>query len=129
MIPEQNTTYYKIYNKLRRSYGFYNKTRDAFPAAKIRKERFRKVLNIRTKSCFSNFEVGWRTFPWSRKCLSVVLKYMQVISGFVNTKKSCVSWKMFEMEFKFSKLVKSIVFRCLYKVKRHLSKNMKKISA
>ena len=33
------------------------KTRDAFPAAKIRKEWFRKVFNVLTKSHFSNFEV------------------------------------------------------------------------
>ena len=33
-------------------------TRDAFPAAKIRKEKFRKVFNIWTKSHFNNFEVG-----------------------------------------------------------------------
>ena len=49
-------------------------TRGAFPAAKIRKEGFRKVFNVWNKSLFSNFEVGWKTFPWSRKCLSVVLK-------------------------------------------------------
>ena len=36
-----------------------------------------------------------------------------IIGGSVKTKKSCVSWKMFEMEFKFLKLVKNIVFRCL----------------
>ena len=36
-----------------------------------------------------------------------------MIAGSVKTKKSCVSWKMFEMEFKFSKLVKIIVPRCL----------------
>ena len=41
------------------------------------------------------------------------LKQMQIINGSVKTKKLCVSSKMFEMEFKFSKLVKSIVFRSL----------------
>ena len=51
-----------------------SETRDTFPVEKIRKEVFRKVFNVWTKSHFSNFEVGWRTFPWSRKCLSVVLK-------------------------------------------------------
>ena len=30
-----------------------------------------------------------------------------MITGSVKTKKWCVSWKMFEMEFKFSKLVKT----------------------
>ena len=39
-------------------------TRDAFPAAKIRKEGYRKVFNVWTESYFSNFEVGLRTFPW-----------------------------------------------------------------
>ena len=33
-------------------------TRDAFPTAKTRKEGFRKVFNVWTKSHFSNFEVG-----------------------------------------------------------------------
>ena len=33
-------------------------TRDAFIAAKILKEGFRKVYNVWTKSHFSNFEVG-----------------------------------------------------------------------
>ena len=36
-----------------------------------------------------------------------------MITGSFNTKKSCVSWKMYEMKFKFSKWIKSIVFRCL----------------
>ena len=44
-----------------------------------------------------NFAVGWRTFPWSRKCLLVILKQIEIINGPVKTK-SCVSWKMFEME-------------------------------
>ena len=34
------------------------KPRDPFPAAKIRKEEFRKVFNVLTKSHFSNFDVG-----------------------------------------------------------------------
>ena len=38
---------------------------------------------------------------------------MQTITEYIKTKKSCAYWKMFEMEFKFSKLVKSFVFRCL----------------
>ena len=41
------------------------------------------------------------------------LNSYKIITGSVKTKKSLVSWKMLEMEFKFSKLVKSIVFRCL----------------
>ena len=41
----------------------------------------------------------------------------QIITGSVKTKKSCVSWKTFEMEFKFSKLVKSIVFSYLRAIK------------
>ena len=45
--------------------------------------------------------------------LSVVLKEMQIITGSVKTKKSYVSWKMFKMELKFSKLVKIVVFRCV----------------
>ena len=32
--------------------------------------------------------------------------------------RNCVSWKMFEMELRFSKLVKIIVFRCLQTTKR-----------
>ena len=52
-------------------------------------------------------------FPWSRKCLSVVPKQIQIMTGSVKTKKSCVSWTIFEMEIKFSKLVKITVFRCL----------------
>ena len=54
------------------------KTRDAFPAAKTRKEGFRKVFNVWSKSHFSNFGVGWRTFPWSQKCLSVVHKIFKI---------------------------------------------------
>ena len=118
---------------------------NAFLVAKIRKEGFQKVFNAWTKSHFSNFEVGWWTFSCSRKYLSMVLKQIQIINGSVKTKKSCVSWKLFEMEFKFSKLVKIIVFRCLQankmveiclngwntlrvtdKVNRHLSKKIKK---
>ena len=44
-------------------------------------------------------------FLWLQKCLSVVLKYIQIVIASVIAKKSCVSLKMFEMEFKFSKLV------------------------
>ena len=33
--------------------------------------------------------------------------------GNKETKKSCFSWEMFKMEYKFKKLVKIIVFRCL----------------
>ena len=118
---------------------FKKKTRGAFPAAKIRKEGFWKVFNVWNKSLFSNFEVGWRMFPWSRKCLSVVLKQIQIINGSVKAKKSCASRNFFDMEFKFSKLFKSIVFRCLranktvgcseyaLRNRRNLSKKMKKI--
>ena len=65
--------------------------------------------------------------------MSVGYSYIQIITGSFNTKKSCVSWKMFETEFKFSKLVKIIVFRGLRvnqtlcvadKVIRHLAKKM-----
>ena len=52
-------------------------------------------------------------FSWSRKCLSIVLKQIQIISSSVKTKVSRFSWKMFEVKFKFSKLVKSTEFRCL----------------
>ena len=44
------------------------------PGSSLRKKGFRKVFSVWTKSHFSNFEVGWQTFPWSRKCMSVVLK-------------------------------------------------------
>ena len=52
------------------------------------------------------------TFRWDdgrstdHECLSVVLKQIQLIIGSIKTIKSCVSWKMLEMEFTFSKLVK-----------------------
>ena len=36
---------------------------DAFPAATIRRKGLQKVFNVWTKSHFSNFEVGRRTFP------------------------------------------------------------------
>ena len=39
------------------------KTRDSFPAAKIRKEGSQKLLTVETKSRFSNFYVGWRRSP------------------------------------------------------------------
>ena len=42
-------------------------TREAFPAVKICKEGLRKVFNVWNKSHFSNFEMGWRPFPLSRK--------------------------------------------------------------
>ena len=48
--------------------------------------------------------------PCHEKCMSVVFKWIQIISGSVKTKKSC---EMFEMEFRFLKMVKSIVIRCL----------------
>ena len=65
--------------------------------------------------------------------MSVGYSYIQIITGSFNTKKSCVSWKMFETEFKFSKLFKTIVFRGLRvnqtlcvadKVIRQLAKKM-----
>ena len=37
----------------------------------------------------------------------------QIINGSVKTKKSCASRNVFEIGFKFSKLVKGIMFRCL----------------
>ena len=43
----------------------------------------------------------------------VVLKQIQIITGSIKTKKLCVSWKIFKMEFEISTLVKSIVLRCL----------------
>ena len=46
-------------------------------------------------------------------CRWFLLEQIQIITGSVKTKKSCVSWKMFEMEFKFSELFKIIVFGCL----------------
>ena len=39
-------------------------------------------------------------------------------SGSVKTKKSCVSWEMFKIEFKFSKLIKSSVFQISEPTKR-----------
>ena len=42
-------------------------------------------------------------------CRWFLLKQIQIITGSVKTKKSCVSWKMFKMEFKFSELFKIIV--------------------
>ena len=89
-------------------------TRDAYSVAKIRNTGFRKVFNVWTKSHFSNFEVGQRTLPWSRKCLSWVFKQIQTITGCPSKLRNRVfSWKMCKMSFKFSKLIKSIVFRCL----------------
>ena len=37
---------------------FSQKTRDAFPTAKVRKEGFQNVFNVWVKSHFSNFELG-----------------------------------------------------------------------
>ena len=34
----------------------------------------------------------------------MILKQIQIITGSFKTKNSCVSWKMFEIEFKYSKL-------------------------
>ena len=41
-----------------KDFQFFNGTRDAIPAAKIRKSGLRKVFTVWTKSHFSNFEVG-----------------------------------------------------------------------
>ena len=64
--------------------------------------------------------------PWSRKCLSVVLKYTKTSTGSVKTKKLCVSWKMLKIEFKFLRLAKSIVFKCLPLISDVLSMNKRK---
>ena len=77
------------------------------------------------------------------------LKKIQVIIDSVKSKKSYISWKMFEMEFKFSKFSSIRSKRCVeispsqqndwvlrvqhtlcitYNVNRHLSKKMKKVS-
>ena len=80
-------------------------TREAFPAAKIRKEGCRKLFNVWAKLHFSNFEAEYRRFlGHENACRWFLNRYKQLFG---------VSWKMFEMKFKFSKLVKSIVFRCL----------------
>ena len=53
-----------------------------------------------------NFGMIWRTFPWSRKCLSVFflkkLTLVLIVTESFKTQKSCISWRMFKMEFKFS---------------------------
>ena len=46
--------------------------------------------------------------PWSRKCLLMVLKYIQIITGSVKTKKSCFSWKMFEINLNFQNWSKAL---------------------
>ena len=38
---------------------------------------------------------------------------IDAITGPVKSRKSCVSRKMFEIELKFSELLKRVVFRCL----------------
>ena len=57
------------------------KTRTVFPTAKFCKEELHKVFNVSTKSHFSNFQVGWKTFPWPLKALLVFLKKVLIISG------------------------------------------------
>ena len=42
-------------------------TRNAFQAAKIRKERSQNVFTDWTKFHFNRFDVWWRTFFWSEK--------------------------------------------------------------
>ena len=49
-------------------------TKNPFPAGKICKEGFPKVLVFEQNHILVTLRWGWRTFPWSRKCLSVVLK-------------------------------------------------------
>ena len=100
-LNQQNTPssiFIKVYlyrSKNPHKIGFerYFITRNAFLAAKLRKDGFRKLFTVRTKSHFSNFELGWPTFAWSRECLSLVFN-TQIITGSVKTKKACVSWKM-----------------------------------
>ena len=53
---------------------------------------------------------GMRRSPGLKRFLSVVLKSLEEIAGSVRTKKM-KKRELFKMEFKFSKLVKSIVCR------------------
>ena len=47
---------------------------NSLPGSKNPQKGSRKVFNVWAKPHFSNFDVGRRPFPCSRKCLSVVLK-------------------------------------------------------
>ena len=53
------------------------------------------------------------TLKWDKERLSLVLIEIQIITGSVKTKKSCASRNMFRVKFRFSKLAKRIVIRCL----------------
>ena len=88
-------------------------TRDAFfPAVKTRKEGSPKVFNKYTKSHFRNFEYGSfhdhenvRLFFYGEPYAGSLLKEIQTVTEPVKIKKSYGSWKMFDMEFKFSKML------------------------
>ena len=65
-------------------------TRDVFPAANIRKGRFRKVSNVWIKSHFNNFELGWRTFPWSPKCWWFLNRYKDLLGPSKLKSRACL---------------------------------------
>ena len=83
-----------------------------FRQQKSAKKDSKRYLMFGPNLILVTLEVGLRTFSLSRNvCRWFVTGKNH--SWVVTTKKSCVSWKMFKMKFKFSKLVKSIVFMCL----------------
>ena len=103
-LNQQNTPWsifnmvylYRSKNPHKIGFERYFITRDAFLAAKLRKEGFWELFTVRTKSHLSNFEVGWPTFPWSRGCLSLVFN-TQIITGSSELKKrvflgKCTKW-------------------------------------
>ena len=99
-MPIQKT--FKELTKIERQQSI---TRDA-------KKDSKRYLMFGPNLILVTLEVGLRTFSLSRNvCRWFVTGKNH--SWVVTTKKSCVSWKMFKMKFKFSKLVKSIVFMCL----------------
>ena len=90
-----------------------NITRDGFPAVNIYKEWSPRIFNFWTKSHSSNFWDGITHVPLVRKTSAggffqrnlrwLFPKEIHRITESVKTKKSCVSWKIFEIEFKFLK--------------------------
>ena len=116
---------------------------------KFAKKGSKKVLNVWTKSHFSNFEMGWRTFSCSRKCLLVVLRY-KLLLGLSKLRNrmflgKCTKWNLIFLNWskglclgvseptkrttKKTKWLLRVQHRLCktHKTKRHLSKKMKKI--
>ena len=109
----------------------------------------KKVLNVWTKSHFSNFEMGWRTFSCSRKCLLVVLRYKLLLGPSKLRNRmflgKCTKWNLIFQNWskalclgvseptkrttKKTKWLLRVQHRLCktHKTKRHLSKKMKKI--